>query len=40
LISLGLDENSLEDFDSLSHAGVQRSLDCVEMIVQVLSEAN
>lgn len=40
LISLRLDEHSLEGLNSLSHASVERSLDGVEVIVQVLAEAN
>ena len=40
LVSLRLNEHSLEDFDSLSHARVQRSLDRVEVIVKVLPEAD
>ena len=40
LISLCLDEDSLEGFNSFSHACMQRRLDRMEMIVEVLAEAN
>ena len=40
LVSLGLNQHSLEYFHSLSHPSVQRSLNGMEMVVQVLSEAN
>lgn len=40
LVALGLCEHALEDLHSLAHACVQRSLDGMEVIVQVLTEAN
>ena len=40
LISLSLDQYTLESFYSLSHASVERCLDCVEVIVKILAEAN
>lgn len=39
LISLRLDEYTLESFYSLSHASMERCLDCVEVIVKILAEA-
>ena len=39
LVSLRLDEYTLESFYSLSHASVERCLDSVEVIVKILAEA-
>ena len=40
LVSLGFGKDSLESLHSLSHLGVERGFDCVEMIMQVLSESD
>jgi hypothetical protein len=39
-VSSGLGDHSLEQFNSLSHSGVEGTLDSMKVIMQVLSEAN